>query len=815
MAITAPPSPRPNIWSELLRVTILIAAAVAVMSPFLTGDIVGGVDARWYAYMLADYIEQARLGHVLISVGQGPFAWNGGIHLFRSAPVYMMVGRLVDLLTFRQLNAFALQHLTVVTSAVAGTLGFYAASVRLIPSRRWIATGLALLYLTTPSWLSTVVTTEAYMTYMTFAALPVVLYGNARTVLRSDGRGYIILGAGFALLWMCHPPIAFNAMIATLVIQCGLVMERGVVSWRNLAAGAAAFAVLGAYYFVSMSEVPLPPHSRTTASCLIQLAGFALFWVGIGRFALFPRAYGWTACAVAGAGAVWLTDRPWACWVAATAVTWLACVLVFKAIGRGDFKKHAFALLFLCTLVGAAIAEGWVGQYGIFRTAIEFLSDNTAHLRDIFVPLADPVRTFQAFQPGWGLLVVFAAASLSIFGSRPAGAKFFFATIIGLAVCFLRVPLVSNFLVGRFPVDFAAMCGVPLPLRIAPIIAGFTAMAGVIWMATGGGASRNARLGMGVALAALVVWSGFQTLPLQRISRNADSGPANTEKNLRPENAILDAYVYLLVPIPSYFSHGKTDPLLESRLLDGEGNVRVGPMEDAFLMEKHGAQETTLLTAPLPATNVWFEVGPGITVQPHEHLLLRFEFDPKRDYSGYFLFQSEHSYREYHLPDSGEPSAFGAGNSRPSVISLWNSGSTPEHYTFSESTEPGNDVPHSGGFFAKLHVSKLDSSSLPVSLESLLPYRARVNAPAGGMLETFRVFIPGYHATVDGKEAPVVQSREHLVAVPVDSGIHEVELRFVGTAKLWMAAVLSGLGWVCILASCAFGALARRRPASC
>lgn len=786
-----------------------------MMSPFLTGDIIGGVDARWYAYMLADYVEQARLGHVLISVGQGPFAWNGAIHLFRSAPVYMMVGRVLDLLTFRQLNAFALQHLTVVTSAVAGALGFYAAAVRLIPSRRWFATGMALLYLSTPSWLATVVRTEAYMTYMAFAALPIVLYGNARTALRDDGRGYIILGAGIALLWMCHPPIAFNATIVTLVIQCGVVMTRGVVSWTNLAAGAATFLVLGAYYFVSMSEVPLPPHLRSSASYLIQVAGFALFWVGIGRFALFPRAFGWLACAVAGGFAVWFTDKPWTCWIAATGVTWVACVLIFRSSGRSDFRKHAFVLLFLCTLTGAAIAEAWVGRIGIYQTPLDELSDNTAHIRDVFMPLVAPIREFQAFQPGWGLLLVFVVGSLSLFGSRPPGAKIFFATIIGLVVCFLRLPLASNFLVGRFPIDFAAMCGDPLPLRIAPIIAGFTAMAGVVWIATVGSDSRIVRLGVGAALTLLVLWSGSQTRPFRQILREADGGLANTERNLRPENAILDAYVYLLVPIPSYFSHGKTDPLLESRLLDASGRVQIGPMEDALLMEAQGVQKLSLLTSPLPNSTLWFAVNPGVTVLPKEHLLLRFEFDPKRDYSGYFLLQSEHSYREYHLPSSGEPAAFGAGDSHPGVISLWNTGSTPEHYTFSLSTEPGNDVPHSGGWFANLYVSKLGSAALPITLESFLPYRAHVNFPMGGLLETFRVFIPGYRATVDGSVTPVIESREHLVAVPLAPGIHDIELRFVGTAKLRAAAVLSGVGWLCLLAFCAFGAQPGRRLGFC
>src|ERR1700677_707083 len=210
MSSTVPLAPRRTHWSEAIRIFIMAAAAAAVWAPFFTSHLIGGVDARWYGYMLADYIEQVRLGSHLVTVGQGPYAWNGSVHLFRSAPVYMLVARFWDFVTLRRLNPFALQHLTAITSAVAGTLGFYAAAVKINPNRRWISMGLALIYLLTPSWLATVQRSEAYMSYMAFAVMPIVLYGNARTALRDDGRGYVTLGAGLALLWMCHPPIAFS-----------------------------------------------------------------------------------------------------------------------------------------------------------------------------------------------------------------------------------------------------------------------------------------------------------------------------------------------------------------------------------------------------------------------------------------------------------------------------------------------------------------------------------------------------------------------------------------------------------------------------
>jgi len=792
-------TPRRASIPELFRVAILVAASVAIMYPYLTGHLIGGVDGRWYGYMLADYIEQVRHGRFLVTVGQGEYAWNGSVHLFRSAPIYMLVARVWDFLTFRQLGPFALQHLTVVTSAAVGGVGFYASAVRFIPNRRWAALGLSLLYLGTPAWLSTVLRSEAYMSYMAFSALPLVLYGNARTALFPDGRGYIPLGAGLALVWMCHPPIAFLSTMVTLFLQTGLIMVRGVESWKNLLAGAAAFAVLGAFYFASMSELPRIDHADSMRAELVQIVGLSLFFAGAGRLALRPRVPGWAVCAALGALVIALTSRPWLCWIGASAAVWLLCIGGFRVTGRKDFERHAFVLLFLSALSGAAIAEAWVGRAGMFTPPLNILASNTASFMDWIRPLKTPMDRFQIFQPGFGLIAVFLLCVASLFGSRPPGAKLFFAAAVGLVICFFRVPLVSNFLLGRFPVDFIAMCGLPLDLRTAPLIASVTAMGGVVWLATATDHGRGARLATGALLGALVAWNGLQCVHFVRHDYTVIASASATDKSLRTENAMLDAYAYLLLPIPTYFSHGKTDPVLESRFLDASGKLRIGPMQDAAVMEAHGVTRIRLTCHPLPNSTTWFAVEPRITVEPGEHLLLRYEFDPARVYSGYMIFEAEHSYREYHLPDSGLEHSFGVGENRTSVLSFWNSGATPEHYKLTIAGEPGNNLVHEGGFFANLYVSKLDPSKLPIRLDSFLPYRAQVTTEQGGLLETFRVFMPGYRAALDGREVPVGVSRDHLVTVPVPPGVHTVELRFVGTARLWMTALVSGLGWAFFL----------------
>jgi len=797
----APPLKRASYY-EILRVVLMVAAAVAIMAPFFTGNLIGGVDARWYGYMLGDYIDQVRHGRFLVTVGQGPLAWNGSVHLFRSAPVYMAVARVWDLITLRRLNPFALEHLTVVTSAVAGTLGFYAAAVKVLPTRRWSAMGLALLYLTTPSWLATVLCAEAYMSHMAFAAVPIVLYGNVRTALHEDGRGYIILGSGLALLWMCHPPLAFNFTMATVMIQSGVLMTRGIVNWGNLVAGAATFLVLGAFYFTSMAELPAIDHTHSNGTELQQIVGLALFLIGIGRFALVPRSLGWAACAVAGAVAVGRVDRPWLCWIEATALVWVPLAAGLRLTGIIDFKRHAFALLFFSTLAGAAIAEAWVGRAGMFWGAVQTLADNTAHVREFFVPLQNPMRRIQIFQPGWGLILALVLGTMALFGSRPVWAKILFAAMVGMATCTLRVPLVSNFLVGRFPIDFGSMCGVPLALRTLPVFSSLAALSAVAWVATSAHTGRRARILTGIVLAAAVLWGGYQSTAFMRHSYDVTSGSAGTAQNLRPENAVLDAYAYLLLPVPHYFSHGKTDPLLESRLLDPHERVLIGPMQDAAVMEEGGARRIRLTTSLLPNSLSWVGFSPDVEVGAGEHLLLRFEFDPAVNYTGYLMFASEHGYREYHLPESGRDRSFGSGTSCTSVLSLWNSGDTTEHYKVSLSGEPGNSLPHAGGYAGSLVISTLDPAKLPIRMTALMPYRADVNTDEGGMLETFRVFIPGYRATVDGKDTPVRETFEHLVGIPVPPGSHKVELRFVGSARLWVAAGASGLGWILLVIAC-------------
>jgi hypothetical protein len=803
---------RRSTWTEPLRLLTLVAGSVFAVLPFLTARLVGGVDARWYGYMLKGFTDQIGSGHFPFLIGQGPFAWNGGVHPFRSAPAYMLVGGLWKVVTFGRLGPYALQHLTVLTSALAGTLGFYRAATLLLGERRWTAAAFALVYLCIPSWLATVYKADAYMSYMAFGAMPLVLYGNARVLLQPDGRGYVPLAAGLALIWMCHPPIALLTTTTTVFIQAAAIAMQGLASWRQAALGALLFALLSAYYFVSMAELPPRPGGGDPGQqAVVWLLAMAAFVIGLGRTAFFRGRLAWALLGLGGLVVLGTASFPWLVWGLYTTAFCLAAVLAFRALKVADWTGVAPTALFLAAFLAAGAAEATLGKGhpGINGSVVSALASNTGGLGGALAPLPRAMNSSAIFQPGWSVDAALVLALLAVFSrGRPAEQVLGAAPLV-LAACYLRFPLVSNFIVGYYPRAFASITGLPLPLRLTPVLTSFALMAGLLWVAARRPATRPSRLLVNGLLLAAVLWSGFQTCSFLRVGYWVTATEAGTAQSLRSENVELDRYAYDLLHIPDYYTNGADDPVLESRLIRADGSVIIGPEELARAAEQAGVRNVQLVGKVIPGSTTWLDVAPTLEVLPGEHLLLRFAFDPALHYNSYMIFFAEHAYREYHLPDSGQPLAFGVGEGRSTVLSLWNSGTTAEHYRMSINREPGNDLNSDGGFFARLAVSKLDPAVLPIRTVSLDPYHAVVTAPTAGFLETFRILLPGYRAYLDGVPVPFKSSKQALLEVAVPAGVHDVVVRFVGSFRLWAAAIVSGAAWAALLGAWVY----RRRRA--
>jgi hypothetical protein len=97
---------------------------------------------------------------------------------------------------------------------------------------------------------------------------------------------------------------------------------------------------------------------------------------------------------------------------------------------------------------------------------------------------------------------------------------------------------------------------------------------------------------------------------------------------------------------------------------------------------------------------------------------------------------------------------------------------------------------------ARVEGGAVPDEALPVQTMSLIPYyRARVEAKAPAVLESPRMFIPGYVARRNGRPVAVLSSREGRVAVNLAPGPNDVEIRFVGSPGLRRAAWISLVCW--------------------
>lgn len=803
---------------ESLRLAFLLLATAGVTLPLFTGRLVGGVDASWYCRMLRDFIDQERAGRFPVFLGQGIFAWNGAAHPFRSAPVFMHVAALWDLLTLRTLSAPWLQHLAAITATAAGGLGVYLGGVRLAPHRRWEVALIAFLYLASPAWLSVVYWQDAYMTAMALGALPLVAFGNVRTLEDEDGGGYGALAAGLAVTWMSHPPVAMLATLATLAIQTGSFLCGGPVRARARAAlaGSALFAGMAAYYFVSMRELPKPPGSVNP----LPYVGLGLAVAGIANGALKQRR-AWLAAFAAGEALLWPSDRPWFWWMAATAVLAAAAAGLLRRARRAEPSERICEILLPASLVAACLTQAWLGPAypGWDADALMNLRGNAACGQGLALPIPSERLHGDDLGLGPGLWIAVGLAGALFFRRAPSRAKVLFPVLVFAGLGLVRIPFVSDFLAGSFPGDLREVCNFPFALRLAPAATAFAAMGGALWLGSRASARGPADRGVLILLGAAAAWSGVEAWGFDERGWSASQSEETTARDFRPENVTLTRYAYDMLPIPSTFSNGETDPMLAVRLLDSAGRVVLGPEAIARRMEEAGTTRIELTARQDPTAAAWLNVSPGLTLAPGEHVLARFEFEPGRNYAGYLILRSEHGYREYHLPASGSERSFGVGGEHSNVISLWNSGAQAEHYAISMVTEPGNDLDRHGGRFARVNLSRYDPDRNPIRLDTLDPYRITTQTRSGGWVETGRVFVGGYSATVDGKPAQVAASRDFLATVAVPPGVHHVKLRYVGTPTLWLAGAISAACWAgaglgLVTARARRSALASRMPKS-
>ncbi len=783
---------RASTKTEIFRVAALAGTVLWILHFLVTAHLVGGTDARGYSQTMIDALEQARSGHWPVFVGQGEWQWNGAVHPFRTAPYFLNLGIVLDLLTGRSLTPLGVEHLVLIFSGLQAVLLTYILLVRLEPGARWQAWIAALCWWMAPLATGYVVNMEMYMTVMTFGWLPLVLYGNARIIRNDDGPGWACLAAGLALTWMSHAAVAAWASLITAVIQGLRLLLRDFnwPAWRNALGGALLFSVLAAFYFCSIGELSPPSANASLQMQLGILALAVVFAAGLRLLAGGTWHWCWPGSLLL--GELWLTDRLYFNWAAG----FLLWSVVIRALKRGPLGAAAASRALELAVLGAGFAAvvavslpfsvpGGVSIQG--KASVDLL-------RGLYpaniLPISGSATALADLQLGYLLWAGATAGCLAALWRGTWEARCFALTLLVFAPLLVPIPGLTTCLYFSIP-DWLYGISALVWYRVLPpfsFLIVFTAYLALTSPRLRSAMSRRTLTIVAVIVAGGLAWDAREMAKLQKRGNDSVNSADQTRGFYRTDSAAL--YFCAFLPPSGYSMAGVMDYHLESRLLKAS-DLSLLPEP---LLEAPNSEEITLTSTANPFQPAWQVLAPKFTLAPHEREIWKFEFFNK-PYEGWLVAQGSGGYnRYYRLPFAGDMGkSFGVAKDQPKTLAFWNSLDVPQNF---ELTFMMNSPIPGFGDFAKVKVQRYRPEELQIQTLGLIPYRARVKAHEPSFLETPRGYIQGYRARVDGRSAKVEESPDHLAMVRLEPGMHEIAVTYSPTAKLTLAGLLSAGGWL-------------------
>lgn len=285
---------------------------------------------------------------------------------------------------------------------------------------------------------------------------------------------------------------------------------------------------------------------------------------------------------------------------------------------------------------------------------------------------------------------------------------------------------------------------------------------------------------------------------------------------LERHNIILTRYAFNPFPsVPPYYTHGYIDPYLENRVLAADRRTVLASNVTSARPPDSAAQIPLSATYDGERTAV---LAPQFSIAPGTRYAVRVELHTAAK-PGSLLIAGRDALREYIMPDSsgGMPhlvptDTFGFGPTNRDFFPLWTSASRIDtlgiQYVYGQ-----HPVQPVQADFARLYIQTYAVENLPVKITSWIPYRAKTTAAiAGAWLETPRLYIPGYAATVNGRPAPVSSTASGLVAVGLQAGENDVVLRYPGPWPLRASYWIALLTWAVSAVLIARAAIAASQP---
>jgi hypothetical protein len=275
---------------------------------------------------------------------------------------------------------------------------------------------------------------------------------------------------------------------------------------------------------------------------------------------------------------------------------------------------------------------------------------------------------------------------------------------------------------------------------------------------------------------------------------------AATERFLLPENNTLSRYSYeMWGQLPDFFSFGYMDPALQCRLIDPlTGDVRLSNLR-AVSVNRSEIDHHRFVP---DATGGHFE--PAITLHPDEACFITFDFQG-RNPEGTLLLEGRRLDRRYELPISGGNHAFGESSGPNQGLTLKNEGRETEDVIVRFVRRSA-----SSALLAAATVIPYDQAVLPIRVLSLIPFSLEVTTENGGWLETPKILIAGYEATVNGQRVKTARSPNGLLMVSIPAGTAHVTIEYQAPASLVFSFWSNVVVLAALVVSLTFGSGARR-----
>jgi hypothetical protein len=550
---------------------------------------------------------------------------------------------------------------------------------------------------------------------------------------------------------------------------------------RRITEGDRVIAALLAACYISSAGLLVPLFRYDMIATHMVLPWQPIFWGGIVRSLRWPEDIEGFAWSILALGVLWYAHPAIAIWLSAAFVvaqiTWLA----ISKNRKFTLKTQVCGALVVSALTSYAFMSVYTLKTDyIGSDASGYLVSIWHNLRaawpDCLLPLAKATKPSSDLQLGYTLWAALGIGAAFAWRRRAAGRlTLTFAAFVLLLV--LPVPYLTEAMWGLLPGTVIQVTNswpmqrlYPVLAFVAPVLLGLAACrwSAGWWRATVSG-----------VMAVGLVWNLHELSVLHQHARNLSWSEFVSTRALDPRGLTLGRSSYIIFgrAFPPYFSHGHTDAEFEIRLLDESGRVIRENATTLVETRKAAAAVEPFIDA---APNARFQ-----TDGAHDYLL---NFDYPANASGTLIIYATNIENAYSLKSWGEAKAFGSGPEASRTLPLRVRGLPPHEVT----------IACFNGTSAKVQPIPFQQSDLTFRIQTLVPLKVSFDSPVAGLLETPRVYIPGYSALVDGQPTPVIRSAAGLVSIPVQQGNHEVVVRYDGPQGLRESYFVSLLTFVAL-----------------